>query len=313
MFVFWACFATLTYYTVSPLLPVPAKINSTMLVLMRYSTPSTFDALGTEDGDCDMAYTLVWLYIAGQLVMAFSVFSLSILLGIGEYCRQHTPNRKYYAQLSNTVLPTFVIGISMFGYLLFAAAKADSSFLAISAIEDYKGDQAMQFDKSFFPFQSGSFDISTILFILSFMSVCRGYSRQSVSSFRLAAATSALYFTTAFPGVVAGISFYREYEFYDDEKCRDFFRTGSVAATFGYPNKSDAEHYCTDFRLALAAGCILFSSMILQAIACARTFSSNMHRPSGIFDPLDPRQDDGISPVHISGLEDPDKPLYTKK
>jgi hypothetical protein len=38
-----------------------------------------------------------------------------------------------------------------------------------------------------------------------------------------------------------------------------------------------------------------------------------MHRPSGIFGPLDPRQNDATSHVQISELEDPDKPLYTKK
>src|SRR3546814_4240995 len=114
---------------------------------MRYSTPSTFDALGTEDGDCDMAYSIVLLYIAGQLVMAFSVFFISILLGIGEYCRQNTPNRKFYAQLANTVTPTFVIAASMLGYLLFASAKADSSFLAIKAIGEYKNTEALRFNK----------------------------------------------------------------------------------------------------------------------------------------------------------------------
>lgn len=59
---------------------------------------------------------------------------------------------------------------------------------------------------------------------------------------------------------------------------------GGVSAYFGYPDEYQAKIYCNSFRLSLAGATGLWLTMHLIAFASFRTFHSNQHRESGIFD-----------------------------
>lgn len=206
----WCMFAILTYYTVNPIIPIPAKTNATTIIFMMYSKMHIFNDINDGDNNCNKAFTYMWVYLAVILAIILNVF-LSLLVGLrAEWARLHAPNRKTFQPLQGTVFPVVVCCISIVFYLLNCFSKLSASKIILDAIHDYDSSreetalsgEKVWFDDYFFPFQKGSLDISSLLFISTFMSIIRGYSRQSVSAFRLAAGTAFAYALTAYPGLV---------------------------------------------------------------------------------------------------------------
>lgn len=203
----------LTYYMAAPILPVPGTTNTTLIILMYYAKKYVFDHQNGGDNVCGDAYTYVWVTISLSLVVVLINCVLLVLGLMGDYARRHAPNRKFYAPLEGTVAPVVVVSMCAVFYVVQVFGKMYSSWTTINSIRAFdtsKSEAASEgltvwFDDEFFPFQSGSLDINTICWVGSFMAVIRGYTRQSVSSFRLSAVMAFAFILTALPGLVGGI------------------------------------------------------------------------------------------------------------
>jgi hypothetical protein len=212
-FIIWSIWAMLTYYMAAPILPVPNTTNSTLIILMYYSKKYVFDHQNGGDNVCNDAYIYVWVTIALSLAVILINCVLLVLGLMGEYARRHAPNRKQYSPLEGTVAPMVVVSMAAMFYAVQSFGKMYSSWTTINSIRAFDTSTAeaaaqglqVWFDDEFFPFQSGSLDINTICWVGSFMAVIRGYTRQSVSSFRLSAVLAFSFILTAFPGLIGGL------------------------------------------------------------------------------------------------------------
>lgn len=203
----------MTYYTASPVLPVPSQTNSTLVILMYYAKKYVFDNENGGDNKCDDAFKYVWLSIALTLAVVALTVVILILAIMGELARQRAPNRKKYEPLEGTLPPLIACSFCALFYAVQVMGKMFSSWTIIDSIRDFdrSPDEAaaegfpVWFDDSFFPFQQGSLDIGTICWIGAFMAVFRGYTRQSISSFRMSALLGFGFILTSFPGLIGGI------------------------------------------------------------------------------------------------------------
>jgi hypothetical protein len=82
------------------------------------------------------------------------------------------------------------------------------------------------------------------IFTGTFMAVIRGYTRQSVSAFRLASVMAFSFIMTAYPGLVGGLQFYEDNDFKDFDKCKSFFTTYPQTVGFGYPSDHEGSDFC---------------------------------------------------------------------
>ena len=297
--VVWACFATLTYYTVNPFLPVPSQTNATIIILMDYFRKSTFDHIPASDGTtghCDKAYKVGWAYLAVILSIILNM-TLSLVVAVkAEMARHLSPYKKVVNHLEGTLAPVLCCSFAVVFYFIIVICKVQTSLVALHSIrsydttqqESYEMGRRMWFSDYFYPFQKGSLDITTILFVSTFMSAIRGYSRQSVSAFRLAAATSFAYAITSYPGYTGAYRFYDHNNFQSDTDCKNYFLEPMNAPLFGYPSSDDAEVYCQSFKWSLAAATGILIAMHAMIIVAGRTYGENMHRASAIFEPLEP-------------------------
>ena len=57
------------------------------------------------------------------------------------------------------------------------------------------------YEKVFYPFQVPALDIATVLFVLVFSSILRGYTIQSISAYRLAAIGSVAFVLVSYPAI----------------------------------------------------------------------------------------------------------------
>lgn len=212
-FIAWSIWAMLTYYMAAPILPVPSQTNSTLVILMYYAKQYVFENENNGDNVCDDAFKYIWVTIALSLAVVLINCVLLVLGVMGEYARRHAPMRKKYAPLEGTVAPLVMVYLCAVFYVIQVMGKMYSSWTTINSIRafDTSMDSAaaqglsVWFDDSFFPFQAGSLDINTICWVGAFMSVIRGYTRQSVSSFRLSAVLGFSFILTAFPGLIGGL------------------------------------------------------------------------------------------------------------
>jgi hypothetical protein len=297
--VVWCCFAMLTYYTINPFLPVPAQTNATLMIFMDYFRKPIFDEIPAADGStghCDRAFKVGWAYL---VVIAAIVLNILLSLGLAlkaELARHVSPYKKKLQPLEGTVPPVLCCSLAIVCYFIVVICKVQTSFVALHSIRSYDTsvDEAyalgrrLWFSDSFFPFKKGTLDITTILFISTFMSTIRGYTRQSVSAFRLAAGTAFAFAVTSYPGYVGAYRFYDHNNFKNDDDCKDFFLDSANAPLFGYPSDDDAETYCQSFKWSLGAATGVLIAMHLMIVLASRTYTANMHRSSAIFEPLEP-------------------------
>ena len=206
----WCFFAVLTYYTIEPIIPVPTETNGTTLLFLYYTKKYIFDNINSGDNVCSAAYDTLWGYLTLLLCILVNMFGCILIACRAEYVRLHLPNRKIFQPLNYTHLPTIICGLILLAYALIVTMKIMTSVTMITAIRNFHQsptEVAIQgtgiwFDNNFYPFQKGSIDINSVLFLGTIASVIRGYSRESTSAFRLAATLAFAYVITSYPGLV---------------------------------------------------------------------------------------------------------------
>lgn len=231
--VFWFCFAIFTYYTVSPILPVPTQTNSTLLIYLYYATSyDKFKNLSPDsDSTCKKGFVYLWVYLTFILLVSLTTF-IGGLIGIyAERVRYVSKNRKHYDPLKHTEVPLVIGSVAIIFYVLLVVAKIASSMTNLDAIYNFDNGLAkgkpLVFGQNYFPFAQATLDISTILGITSFMSVLRGYTIQSISAFRMACVTSLVFAIATYPAIVGAYQFYYYNNFDDFDSCKSFFLQSS--------------------------------------------------------------------------------------
>lgn len=206
----WCFFAVLTYYTINPILPVPTETNGTTLTFLYFTKKSIFDNINNGDNKCSTAYQTTWAYLTILLCILLNMFGCIILACRTQYILSRLPNKKIFQPLNYTLLPVFICGLILILYSIVIMTKIITSFTMLDAIHNFHesltnvamNTKSIWFDNNFYPFQRGSLDINSLLFIGTVASVIRGYSRESVSAFRLSATMAFSYSITAYPGLV---------------------------------------------------------------------------------------------------------------
>lgn len=226
----WFLFAIFTYYTVSPILPVPNGINSTFLSYLIYSSSyGKFRSFNGGDNHCHYALTIVWVYQILILLAAVTVFA-GIVIGIyAERIRYKSPNKPHYTHLKYTEAPVILCGFAALSYVFFIASKITSSVTELNAINNFDvplnefTGKGMWYPRIWFPFAIPTLDITTVVGICCVMSILRGFTVQSLSAFRLAMGCSVVYAISIYPGLVGAYEFYNYNDFADDNTCKQFF------------------------------------------------------------------------------------------
>ena len=183
--------------------------------MFMYFKKSVFDDMNDGHNDCQQAYEYVWLYLS--MIISIVVIQLgSIYIAIkAEITRLYTPNRKIQQPLHGTLPPVIMCGLIMAFYVVVVLSKIIGSANMINSIRDFDmsieeaaaDKKKIWFDDSFYPFQQGSLDLNSLLFIATFMGIIRGYSRQSVSAFRMAAGTAFVFCVVSYPGLIGAFQY----------------------------------------------------------------------------------------------------------
>ena len=227
--VFWFCFAIFTYYTVSPILPVPTQTNSTLLMYLYYGTSyDKFKNLSADsDSTCKKGYVYLWVYLTFILLVSLTAFIGGLIGVYAERVRYVSKNKKHYDPLKHTEVPLVIGSLAIIFYVLLVVGKIASSMTNLDAIYNFdnglhKG-KPLVFGQNYFPFAQATLDISTILGVASFMSVLRGYTIQSISAFRMACVTSLVFAIATYPAIVGAFQFYYYKNFDNFDSCKNFF------------------------------------------------------------------------------------------
>ena len=213
--------------------------------------------------------------------------------------------------------PHALIAVAFIGFITFQSAKLDASLNAIDSSRDwplidvhnmpgtYKfvlGQKSnyelaekiypltgnayvkVHYDLVFnmngwLPSKKPYLNIDTILLIVTTMSVIRGGTRQSISAFRMASVSSALYVVTTWPIIVGNMANMQAASLWpweNQQKCHEFF-TGTA---FLYPDDEQSKSLCTTTQLAMFGSLVVFMAMNLNIFACLRVFIYNRNRMS---------------------------------
>lgn len=291
----WFIFAMITYYTVSPILPVPNQTNATLLIFMIYgSSKSKYNELNGGVNQCGPAYEYLWVYLALVIsVVGITLFNLAIAIR-AESIKFEDNNRKVFESLKNTEYPLFFATLAMMFYVLVAFSKAFSSGNTLTSISLYTIPieeaaylRQLWYPTIWFPFQQPELDLDTVLYVASFMSVIRGYTIQSVSAFRLAFVTSLVYCISSYPGIIGAFEFYHYNNFAHFDSCYGYFLNPSTTAFFGYPDMDQAQSFCSSFRTAISGSFGLLVCMHGLVIATYFACQANEGRKSLVTAPFD--------------------------
>lgn len=228
---FWFLVAILTYYTISPILPVPNSINSTLFSYLYYSSDSDkFNDLNNGQNRCDEAFRYVWLYLILVLLIALTVFIGALIAIYAEVIRYKSPNKPSYTHLHATGAPVYLSIFGVLCYALFIIAKLVTAVTEMDGVSVYNVDvsqaSGVWYRENWFPFTVATLDISTVVAVFGLMSVIRGYTVQSISAFRMALIAGIVYTISIYPGLVGAYSFYFYNNFQDGNTCYNYFLGG---------------------------------------------------------------------------------------
>lgn len=292
----WFVFAMFTYYTVSPILPVPNQTNATLFIFLLYaSSTHKFEILNSSDNTCQTAVSYLWFYLALVfMIVAISVFNLLIAIR-AEVIKFEDNNKRVFESLKNTQYPCILAAMAMAFYLIVAFSKAYCSNNTLAAITNYSAIdineaaylQQLWYPGIWFPFKQPGLDIGTVLYIATFMSIIRGYTVQSISAFRLAFVTSLVYCISSYPGIVGAMQFYHYNNFVHFDSCYGYFLQPGLSAFFGYPSLDQAETYCYGFRTAIGGSIGMLICMHAIVLASYFAFQTNSHRESLVGTPFE--------------------------
>lgn len=233
-FMTYLFFAIFTYYAVSPVLPVPAQTNTTLMSLLYYEGDYTkYRNLNGGDNQCSSAYKYIWVYLCFIVLLAATILAGLIIGLYAEYVRYKSPNRKHYDHLDNTEFPRVlgVMGISF--YIMFCVSKMMITYTELNAINDfdYTINEAIAqgypvwFPQIWFPFAMPTVDLTTLLGISACISILRGFTVQSVSAFGAACAAASVYAFSSWPAIVGAYEFYFHNNFDNFDDCKNYFTT----------------------------------------------------------------------------------------
>ena len=225
----------------NPLLPVPTQTNSTLLMLLIYgSNRDKFDAINNYNNNCGTAYTYLWVYLFFIIIIIAITFFNLILAIIGEIIKLQDINKKTYIKLKNTQYPILLAILAAIFYILVAFAKALSSNNTLKSISEFNVPLSQAgtlgytiwFPLNWFPFQQPGLDIATVLYLVSFMSIIRGYTIQSISAFRLSFITAVIFSLASYPTVIGGLQFYYYNNFNNESDCYNYFLSKFISFIF---------------------------------------------------------------------------------
>ena len=234
----WFMYGIFTYYTVSPVLPVPGQTNSSLLMYLYYESSTTkFKNFNDGDNHCEKANVYVWAYLVLIMLIAFTML-IATIIGIYAEKIRYKQLKKHYEPLNHTEIPCFLAVIAVTFYFLLTVSKMTSSLNILNSIDNFNYSEVdaaaagykLWFPQIWFPFAQPFFDLSTILGIVSLMSIVRGYTIQSISAFRLSFIAALVFTITTYPGIVGAYQFYSYNDFSDDDSCKNFFLDPSKSA-----------------------------------------------------------------------------------
>eukprot|EP01036_Dinobryon_divergens_P023765 gene23765-32150_t len=295
----WLLYSVVTFYTVTPAFPVPNQLNGTLLSLLYYgATYTKYSEFNNSDNNCGPAYRYLWGYLTIILLLVLSVFFALNLAIYAEVIRYKSKNREKYEPLAHAFIPCVLAVFLVIFYILMAVSKIGSTINELIGIAKFgyteqeaaDAGKTIWYEKVFYPFQVPALDISTVLFVLVFSSILRGYTIQSISAYRMAAVGSVAFVLVSYPAIVGAFQFYYYNDFEDYDTCWAYFQ-GSSTGFFGYPDVNESKFYCQMFRLSLVGFCGLFIMMHLTAVACFLTTHANSHRESEVLEPLESMQE----------------------
>ncbi len=320
-YAFVGCFC---YFSFAPSIPFPSSLTANVFTLMLFVRPEMYDDVKLDEDSpsynkrgevdsksiCQTAYQFNQIFLGNQY-LAISMVALLFVLGLLAESRRrkvglinntatpHTAGRMNpsatlagisfanWPTLRATNTPMFFSVVAFMGFGVMLYGKNSTAATALSCVLNPKeGTVIAALPSSFFPFAAGGLDIVTVLFVVSAMAVIRGTTRQRVSAFRLAAATSFLHCIMSWPSVVSGWRFSVLYGLWDSS-CHEYFEDES---TWFDPSTHNANLYCTAVRTALIGQVITFSSMHFSVIACIRCYLKNRDHPLELFDPNPPQE-----------------------
>jgi hypothetical protein len=284
-FCLFSLVSLLTFYTSTPILPIALSMNPSTIIFTKYVNPELYDDLTVED--CGTALDLIYFALTVWYLLAAFIVVVILLGARAEYARQKTAHRRWFDPLSGTAAPSILTGTVFVGYITTLMAKMSSS---MTAIDVFRNDYAKLFAKeSFFLFEEGSLDITTVLLVVSMMAVIRGYTKQSISAFRLAAITTLVQVLTAYPGIIGNLRYYEINDLWDMDSCKDFVANGPPGYStnpYGAPDDDQMTAYCRDAQASMAGSLIIFITMHILSFACGYTFYVNKGRKSEVHDPM---------------------------
>lgn len=225
----WIAWNILMFYTINPILPVPNQINSTLAMVIKLALAKfKFDNVNKGNNLCNDAYTYIWIYL-GLIIVLFVIVLFNLVLAVlGEMIKLQDANRPHYEHLAYTEYAAVISAISAAFYVLLGIGKTYSSSVALQSIGEYDKDisetYGLWFEQIWFPFLCPNLDLGTILYILSFMSVVRGYTIQSVTGFQIGAAASIVYCIQGYPALIGPLEFLRYSNFMDWDTCWQYFQ-----------------------------------------------------------------------------------------
>ena len=85
------------------------------------------------------------------------------------------------------------------------------------------------------------------------------------------------------------------------------------SVAYGYPSSSQAEIYCSCYRISLAASLSLVVLMHILLFTSAATYSDNQHRSSAIFEPLESQRNILIRQSNSQKLPEPISEFHNSK
>lgn len=261
--------------------------------------------------NCDGAVNMNFAFLAGNYILVGITVICLIVLIVGDFnIRQNKPVRHFIKStgedLFGAIPPQIFVSIATIGFLMTNMALCDAALGALDSVNPWPlvdvdlkesidenidlgitnlaAEVALKVDleyymKGWLPGATTSLNIQTILLVVTAMAVIRGFYKQSISAFRLAAVTSLLQVFCQWPAIIGNLYGFDANDLWwwqDTDKCNSFF----ADKQFLYPSDDFSERLCLDSRMALLGSLIQLASMTCNIVACAFVYIKNLERIS---------------------------------
>lgn len=273
-----------------------------------------------KDLNCEGAVILNIIFVILSYLFVAITFSLIIVLILADReIRMNRPQRHFFKETGKDLKYDKICLVLCFfaavGYVMTSCANLDAGYTAlhfsheyhlvdshtnlVKKVSGFAQDVEINLNldyymKSYLPFKLNQLDLQTVLLIITCMSCVRGHFKQSISAFRLGAATSLVAVLIQWPPVVGNMETfnYNDLWWWDDyEKCVDF-HTGLPYLDC---NRNGSRAFCNDTRWGMAGALITFVALHLNIFACATVYVKNSERESLVIAEITPGLGDPFS------------------